>query len=137
VRPLVLLLAAALLAGCLHAEADADVKENERSLADLPVPPGARRLEVRSAPYYEEEGGPPKGHTTTAVYEAPRGAGATEIVDFYAERLRGWRCRREDVGALLLHCTRGSALVSVNTENMGARPPRFEVVVDHEGNRAT
>jgi hypothetical protein len=134
-RPLLALVAAALLAGCLHAEAEADVKENERILADVPVPAGARRLEVRSAPYYEDEGGPPKGHTTTAVYQAPAGANARQLVNFYAGRLRGWRCLGEDVGALLLHCTRGDALVSVNTENMRSDPPRFEVVVDRKGNR--
>jgi hypothetical protein len=134
-RPLLAFVAAALLAGCMHAEAEADVKENERLLADLPVSAGARRVEVRSAPYYEDEGGPPKGHTTTAVYQAPGGANARQVVDFYAERLHGWRCRPENVGALLLHCTRGDALVSVNTENMSADPPRFEVVVDHRGNR--
>lgn len=128
------LVAAALLAGCQHAEADADVKQNEGILAELPVPAGARLAETRSAPY-EEEGGPAEGHTTTGIYRAPRGLTARRIVDFYGERLRRWRCRPEDVGALLLHCTRGTALVSVNTENMGADPPSFEVVVDHEGNR--
>jgi hypothetical protein len=135
-RLLLALAAAGLLAGCLHAETDVDVKQNERILAGLPVPAGAEVEQVRSAPY-EEEGGPAKGQTTTAIYRAPPGASASRLVDFYTERLRSWRCRREEVGALLLHCTRGDALVSVNTENMAARPPRFEVVVDHDGNRAT
>jgi hypothetical protein len=133
VRAAAALLAAALLGGCLHGGDDAD--RNARILADLPAPAGANRVDVESAAYYDEEGGPPKGHTTTATYRAPPGTTDEEVVDFYAARLRGWRCRREDVGALLLHCTRGAALVSVNTENMVSDPPRFEVVADHEGAR--
>lgn len=131
----VLGLVAVLVAGCLDAQPEADITENKWILAGLPVPAGAGRIEVRSAAYYEDRGGPPKGHTTTAVYLAPRDVSAEEVVDFYAARLGGWRCQMENPAALLLHCTHGTALVSINTDNMTTDRPRFEVVVDHQGNR--
>jgi hypothetical protein len=126
-------LALALLSACGDDEPD-DVRRNLAILSELPQPPGAHKLDTTSAPYYDEDGDGPVGHTTTIVYGVSSGTDAEQVIGFYATKLRPrWRCRREQTGAPLLHCTRGSALVSVNTENMSSAEPRFEVVADHEG----
>ena len=119
-----------VLTGCGGGD---DVQQNNAFLRTLPQLPGARQLETASAPYYDEAGGPPVGHTTSIVYAAPTDD-ARRVIGFYSSRLRSrWRCRRESVGAWLLHCTRGSALLAVDTDDMRGAKPRFEVTVDHQG----
>ena len=145
-------LAAAVLVGCGADERD-DVARNRAILNQLPQFPGTRPPETTSAPYYGEEMGPftkVTGHTTNVVYAAPHGASAGAIVGFYASRLKPpWRCRRESerildldrpsprrgerASILHVHCTRGQAAVSVNTDNM---PASFEVAVDWRGARS-
>jgi hypothetical protein len=115
---------------------DEDIERNKAILAELPTFPGATEYTTESAPYYEEDGADAEviGHTTTITYEVRPGATAKEVVDFYASHLRAhWRCERGQLGVLLLDCERGSEDVSVNTDNLHAHPPRFDVVADFQG----
>jgi hypothetical protein len=126
------------------------VQQNERILAALPEIPGAVRLTVESSPYYEEEAGHgPIGYTTNVTYEAPAGMTAEEVVDYYVRNLGNeWEYRLEEVpmmdggtgiqmGSILLaHFTRGTAMVSLNTDGMIAGGLHtFEIAVDYRGVR--
>jgi hypothetical protein len=66
---------AAPLAGC-GADREEDEQQNLAILRQLPTFPGARELEVGTAPYYGDEEGPfdrAEGHTTSITYRAPVG----------------------------------------------------------------
>jgi hypothetical protein len=111
-----------------------DEAANDAILAELPRYPEAVVHDKSVNPYYSDSGGAPRGHTTNVNYRVPPGTNPVAVVRFYSSRLRPeWRCRseREDVFALL-HCRRGRAILSVNTDNLGATSPRYELVVDHD-----
>lgn len=132
----VLSVVALFAAGCLHAE-KTDDERNDEILRALPVFPEATIVTSRSSPYYsEDDPDEPLGHTRGVVYRVPTGTTAASVVRFYRSRLSPtWDCSVETTGPPVLLCTKGSALVSVNTDNIGSRPPRFEVGVNHEGAR--
>lgn len=125
------------------------VGQNDRILEALPQPPGAQRLTTGHNPYYDERGGPPIGWTTNVIYGALPEMTDQEVIDFYVQNMGlNWRAQVEEVpivevgtgerkGRVLnVLFTRGTAQVSVNTDNMyGGGPHTFEVAIDHEGVR--
>lgn len=139
---------AAPLAGC-GADRDEDEEQNLAVLRELPSFPGARELEVVTAPYYGDEEGPfdhAEGHTTSITYSAPGGTTQRELVRFFRSRLEGWRCRVERLGVmgdpdakprayLELHCQGDTASISVNPDNLTTPKSSFDVVADHRGGR--
>ena len=140
-------IALAVTVAACGTDKDSYVRENERILEALPQIPGAERLAVEHNPYYEERGGPPIGWTTNVVYEAAPEMTDREVMDFYLDSMgEDWQPHVEEIPivevgtgersgtALLLDFTRGTAVVSVNIDNMYAGGPHtFEVVVDHRG----
>ena len=141
---------AAALAAC-GADKDTYVRENERILATLPEVPGAERRSVEHQPYFEGDsaGSPPAGWTTGVTYRAAPEMTDADVIDFYVDSMdQDWRPRLEEVPitdletgeqkgvVLLVSFTRGTAVVSISTDNMYVGGPHtFEVVVDHEGAR--
>ncbi len=125
------------------------VRENERILEALPQVPGATRVRVESSPYYEGDSAwsPVSGYTTNVVYQTPPEMTDEEVINFYVENMsEDWQADVEEIPiveigtgerkgtALMLHFTRGTTMVSVNTDNMYAGGPHtFEVAVDHRG----
>jgi hypothetical protein len=127
------------------------VRANARILASLPRFPAAREVTRETAPYFAEDGGgaEPVGYTTRVVYELPRRVPQRGVIDFYAERLPGWRSRVEyapavDVasgesrpGAWSATFRRARSVVGVNTDSLIAPSGRrFEVTVDHRDDGA-
>jgi hypothetical protein len=94
---------AAPLAGC-GADREEDEQQNLAILHELPTFPGARELEVGTAPYYGHEEGPfdgAEGHTTSITYRAPGGTTQRELIRFYTSRLeKGWGCEIERSGEI-------------------------------------
>ena len=142
-------IALAVAAAACGTDKDSYVRDNERLLEALPSVPGAERLTVEHNPYYEEHGGPPVGWTTNVIYEAAPEMTDREVMDFYLESMgEDWQPHVEEIPivevgtgerkgtAQLLYFTRGTAVMSVNTDNMYAGGPQtFEVAVDHRGAR--
>ena len=136
------LLVALTVAGC-DGDADDDTNDalqaddavaNERILSEVAVFPKAEAVETTVNPYFHEGETEPVGHTTNVTYEVPDGTQAETIMRFYTSELRdGWRCRGEEV---LLSCKRGSSVVGLNLDNLGATRPSFELVVDHDDRTA-
>jgi hypothetical protein len=139
---------AAGLGGC-GADREEDEQQNLAILRDLPTFPGARELEVSSAPYFGDEEGPldqANGHTTSIRYRVPAGTTQRELIRFYASRLQqDWACEVERHGEidldarrprrrgtyLGLGCRSETGSVWVNPDNVTSRVPGFEVVADH------
>ena len=146
---LVTMAGAAPLAGC-GADREEDEQQNLAILHELPTFPGARELEVSTAPYYGDEEGPfdrAEGHTTSITYRAPGGTTQRELIRFYTSRLeKDWECEVERLGGiditdaqhprrlgvqLQLGCTSDTASISVNPDNLTSRTSSFEVAADH------
>ena len=156
-----LLLATMALSACGGSSKTEDAVANHAIISALPKYPDAQVYDQHTSAYYEDDGGlfsqGPLGHTTNVNYEVTEGTDQVALVNFYASRLQpDWSCRTERLGAvrlpsgppgsrssqqrgkplpedavLILHCKRGSAIVGVNPDNLGATPPRYELVVDH------
>lgn len=137
------------LAGC-GADREEDEQQNLTILRQLPTFPGARELEVSTAPYYGDEEGPvdqAQGHTTSITYRAPRGTTQRELISFYTSRLeKDWDCEVERSGViditdaqhprrrgvqLQLGCSSDTASISVNPDNLTSRRSSFDLVADH------
>jgi hypothetical protein len=141
------LLLAAAPAGCGGASDKAeDAAANDAIISELPTYPHAEVYDKSVNPYYRAGGGRVFGHTTNVNYQVPEGTQPRAVVRFYLSRVqREWRCRTDrevpirlpSVRRLpgqaiwLLHCWRGQAILGVNTDNIRAMPPRYELVVDH------
>ena len=142
---------AAPLAAC-GADREEDEQQNLAILHQLPTFPGARELEVSTAPYYRDEEGPfdrAEGHTTSITYRAPGGTTQRELIRFYTSRLeQDWKCEVERLGViditdarhprrkgvqLQLGCSSDTASISVNPDNLTSRTSSFDVVADHRG----
>jgi hypothetical protein len=144
----VAMVGAAPFAGC-GADSDEDEQQNLAILRELPTFPGARELEVSTAPYYGDEEGPfdrAEGHTTTITYGAPGGTTQRELIRFYGSRLEeDWKCEVERSGVvgdidaqhprayLELLCSGDTASISVNPDNLATAKSSFDVVADHRG----
>ena len=130
---------------------DEYLRANDRLVDALPRFPGAQEVTRESAPYFVDDhaDAEPAGFTTRVVYELPRRVPQRTVVDFYVERLPGWRSQVDyapgvDVatgesrpGAWSATFRRGRSLVGLNTDNLIAPAGRrFEVTVDHHGGRA-
>jgi hypothetical protein len=142
-------IALALTLTACGADKGSYVRENKSIVDALPEVPGAERVKVESSPYYEGDSAwsPVSGYTTTVIYQAPPEMTDQEVMDFYLESMdEDWQAHVEEIPvvdlvtgeregtALMPHFTRGTAMVSVNTDNMYAGGPHtFEVVVDHRG----
>jgi hypothetical protein len=138
---------AAPLAGC-GADREEDEQQNLAILHELPTFPGARELEVGTAPYYGHEEGPfdgAEGHTTSITYRAPGGTTQRELIRFYTSRLeKGWGCKIERSGEIDITeasilaaevCTYSSGVaatrpISVNPDSVTRRTSSFDVVAD-------
>jgi hypothetical protein len=132
--PLTLLLITSVLAGCGDGSSETgDAAANDAILSQLPTYPHAQIYD-KSVNAYQSEyvgGAEPLGHTTNVNYQVPEGTDPVALVRFYSSRLEPeWRCRTAQ-GEPLLHCGRGTATLGVNPDNLGATPPRYELVVDH------
>ena len=123
------------------------VSANERLIAQLPVFPGARRLETSSSPYSlgDDPESPIDGYTTAAAWSVPPQTTADSIVVFYATQARGWSVARDtrvdlpNPDSLLgLTLTRASARVVLSVPVREGSPVvgsailrnRFTVVAD-------
>jgi hypothetical protein len=135
-------------AGCSGSSDKAeDAAANDAILSELPTYPRAEVYDKTVNAYYREGGGGRVyGHTTNVNYEVPEGTEPQVVLRFYQSRVEPqWRCRTErDVpirlssgrrlprqAIWLLHCRRGQAILGINTDNIRAMPPRYELVVDH------
>jgi hypothetical protein len=146
---LVTVAGAAPLAGC-GADREEDEQKNLAILHQLPTFPGARQLEVSTAPYYGGEEGPfdgAEGHTTLITYGAPDGTTQRELIRFYTSRLeKDWECEVERLGViditdarhprrrgvqLQLGCSSETASISVNPDNLTSSRSSFDVAADH------
>src|SRR5688572_16355169 len=140
---------AGLLAGCGgESRKTDDASANEAILSELPSYPPAKVDDKTVNPYYPEDGAgaAPLGHTTNVNYEVPKGTGQVVLARFYSSRLMPeWRCRTERIptyavtpaapgtssnqtssrplpgqSLLLLHCSRGRAILSLNPDNLSS-----------------
>lgn len=146
---LVTMAGAVALAGC-GADREEDEQQNLALLNQLPTFPGARELEVSTAPYYGDEEGPfdrAEGHTTAVTYRAPDGTTQRELIRFYRSRLeKDWECEVERSGViditdarrprrsgvqLQLGCSNDTASISVNPDNLTSSSSSFDVAADH------
>ena len=137
-----------------------DAALNQALLAKLPQYPHADVYRSSVNAYYPGDGAgaAPLGHITNVDYTVPKSTDQLRLVEFYWSRLQPeWKCKEERTGAkrlpsappgtpesqkpgrplpgktlMLLQCKRGSATVSVNPDNLGATPPRYELAVDHD-----
>jgi len=123
------------------------VHRNEGILEALPALPGAERLSMEHNPYYEEGGWAPIGWTTNVIYKAPPEMTDQEVIDFYVQNMgEDWQGRVEEVPivevgtggqkgrVLQAQFSKGTAIVSVNTDNMfEGGPHTFEVAIDFRG----
>jgi hypothetical protein len=142
------LLLAAAPAGCGGGSDKAeDAAANDAILSELPTYPHAEVDDKSVNPYHREVGGGRVlGHTTNLNYEVPEGTEPRAVVRFYLSRVEpDWRCRADREVPIrlpsgrrsprqaiwLLHCRRGQAILGVNTDNIRAMPPRYELAVDH------
>jgi hypothetical protein len=144
---------AAPLAGC-GADREDDERQNLAILQELPTLPGARELEISTAPYFGDEEGPfdgAEGHTTTITYRAPAGTTQRELIRFYRQRLKTeWECQVERSGVIeitrgrprrrgvLLHlgCSSDKASIWVNPDNLTTSRSSFDVGADHRDGRS-
>jgi hypothetical protein len=141
------LLLAAAAGGCGGSDEAEDAAANDAILSELPTYPHAELHDKSVNPYYREDSGDHVlGHTTNVNYQVPEGTEPRAVVRFYRSRVEpDWHCRTErDVpirvpsgrrlprqGIWLLDCRRGQAVLGVNTDNIRATPPQYELVVDH------
>jgi hypothetical protein len=141
------LLLAAAPAGCGGGSDKAeDTAANDAILSELPRHPHAKVYDKSVNPYYHEGDDGAFGHTTNVNYEVPEGTEPLAVVRFYLSRVEpDWGCRTDREVPIrlpsgrrlprqaiwLLHCRRGQAILGVNTDNIRAMPPRYELVVDH------
>lgn len=123
------------------------VHRNEGILEALPALPGAEWLSTAHNPYYEERGWAPIGWTTNVIYKAPPEMTDQEVIDFYVQNMgQDWQGRVEEVPivelgtgeqkgrVLQVEFSKGTAIVSVNTDNMfEGGPHTFEVSIDYRG----
>jgi hypothetical protein len=134
--PLTLVLITGVLAGCGNESSKTgDAGANDAILSQLPTYPHAQ-IHDKSVNAYESEyvgGGEPLGHTTNVNYQVPDGTDPVALIKFYSSRLEPkWRCRPDTAqDDPLLHCKRGTAILGINPDNLGATPPRYELVIDH------
>jgi len=96
---------------------------------------------------YDERGWAPIGWTTNVIYKAPPEMTDQEVIEFYVQNMgQDWQGRVEEVPIVevgtgeqkgrVLHVefSRGTAIVSVNTDNMfEGGPHTFEVAIDCRG----
>jgi hypothetical protein len=139
----------AFMRGALGDGRDAsDRAKNERILARLEPPAGARVQTKTSGPSYESIDDVQErriGYATDLEYNVPKGVSQREVVRNYDRQLRGWK-RREQVIAcedyaagdvpenckplVLVQYTRGRASVSLNIDGYGGpRPWGYELTV--------
>jgi hypothetical protein len=124
------------------------IAANEAILDELPSFPGAERIQTTSAPYFEGDGAdaPIAGYTTNAVFTAPEGTSAEDVVSFFEEELSGdWESRREESPIVDLPTgeqiatvvtatfTQDGATVAVNTDGIATGDSTFEIGIDSGG----
>ncbi len=103
------------------------VRENQRILAALPKPPGARVVARLSLPVRVEARGRIVGYSTRWDLTLRRPAPASTLEAFYRRRLSArWRLVERLAGPVLTF-RRGRRLLSVNLENAGLQ--RLELAV--------
>ncbi|UCH86319.1 MAG: hypothetical protein JSU97_07240 [Dehalococcoidia bacterium] len=137
----------ALVAIACGADVASYVYHNEKILETLPALPGAEWLSTEHDPYYEEGVWGAVGWTTNVIYKAPAEMTDQDVVDFYVQNMgQDWQEQVEEVPiveigtgeekgrALQVEFSKGTAIVSVNTDNMfEGGPHTFEVSIDHRG----
>jgi hypothetical protein len=110
--------------------------ENERLLDALPEASGAEELTSDRYIYTRGEG-PPFRHAIRVTYKAPPRMSDQDVIDFYVESLGSeWAYTVPDIGGapwLAALFTKGMAEVSIDTANMDATEPQFDVHVDARG----
>jgi hypothetical protein len=123
------------------------VHKNESILEAMPALPGAEWLSTEHDAYYDEQGWAPIGWTTNVIYKAPPEMTDQDVIDFYVENMgQDWQARVEEVPIVELgtgeqkgrilqaQFSKGTAIVSINTDNMfEGGPHTFEVSIDHRG----
>jgi hypothetical protein len=111
-------------------------RENGRLLGALPELPGAEEVAVDRYIYTRGEG-PPFRHAILVTYDAPPGMSAPDVIDFYVQSFGSeWQYTVPDIGGapwLAAQFTQGTAEVSVDTANMTASKPTFDVHIDARG----
>jgi hypothetical protein len=133
---------------------DDDVEEadyiaaNEALLDELPRFPGAERTQTTTAPYSDGDGAdaPIAGYTTNAVFSAPDGTSAEDVVGFFEEELSDdWKSQREEspvvdqptgeqiATVITATFTQDGATVSVNTDGIATGDSTFDVGTDSGG----
>ena len=139
--------ALALAAIACGADIASYVYHNESILEALPALPGAEWQSTEHNAYYEERGWAPIGWTTNVIYKAPPEMTDQDVIDFYVQNMgQDWQGRVEEVPIVeigtgeqkgrVLHVefSKGTAIVSVNTDNMfEGGPHTFEVSIDYRG----
>jgi hypothetical protein len=140
-------IALALAATACGADIASYVHQNESILEALPALPGGEWLSTEHNPYYEERRWAPIGWTTNVIYKAPPEMTDQEVIDFYVQNIgQDWQGRVEEVPivelgtgeqkgrVLQVEFSKGTAIVSVNTDNMfEGGPHTFEVSIDYRG----
>ena len=104
---------------------------NHNSLATLPVYPGARPLQEKSAPIFDGDNALARvvGYTTTRAFALPQSVSSLTISGWYLEQLRG-RCRvRAVLDEPVADFRCGKAIVSIDPGGpLFTR--RYEITVD-------
>jgi hypothetical protein len=115
------------------------VEANAHLLDSLPTYPGAREVDRRSDTSPAGSLPVPAGVVTRVLYAPPSSASQEAVLDFYAERLRGWRARTRAVQrAYRAEFSRGDDCVALMTYGMapghaGARTFALEVEAGEDG----
>jgi len=140
-------IALALAATACGADIASYIHQNEGILEALPALPGAEWLSTEHNAYYDERGWAPIGWITNVIYKAPPEMTDQDVIDFYVQNMgQDWQGRVEEVPIVELgtgeqkgrvlqaQFSRGTAIVSVNTDNMfEGGPHTFEVSIDYRG----
>jgi hypothetical protein len=127
---------------------ESDAAKNEKILAHLIPPPGARVVLKKSETAYESTSEITErkiGYSTDLEYDVPKGTSPRAIAEHYAKQLRGWKrheevipCEEIDAGDVPNPCadliidefTQGHARVSLNLDSFdGPAPWGYELTI--------
>jgi hypothetical protein len=125
------------------------VDRNKDLLNSLPMPIGAERFRVESAPYYQDGEAEPAGWVTTAEYGAPATVRPSGVSGFFLREMGDeWDATVREVPILDEESgeetgrfveavfTRGTAVVTLVTADIAQGGPHtFDISVDHNGPR--
>jgi hypothetical protein len=117
------------------------VAKNERILAALPRPSGAKEIGgqiLASEDCWGEQLCHTVGYTSHVSYRVPLRMTQEDVVRFYRLRMHGWRPTSWSVDGTLFACfDRRQASVAISTDGMellgGARQKSYEISADHNG----